>query len=430
MLSPAAQVFLSRSTSPTFNLTLEEHLFRTRPADAPLCLIYRNTPCVVLGRNQNPWKELDVREMRRLGLQWTRRRSGGGAVYHVGSHQRGSCPPSAETADPGIRRLQDLGNSNYSFHVARDDFLRATHSELVVRALNAAPIHLTAPADASAASDQLLGTPSGAYVNARNDICVRVRMGGSAAADQGAERKVSGSAYKLISARAYHHGTMLLSAQLSALGSSLHDARGAALVSNGVASVPSPVVNLSTAYPHRAHALTHEAFEDSVSAEFARVYGSARVEHVDETHPIAQEERFVKGRAELRSWQWTHGQTPEFTHELRFDAAAARAGAVALHDVSFRLALRVKGGVIEEATLADVSAASHETAIRAVVARLTGARYDVLATAPLREGGETPAEVQQEAERALHELQYVATGEEDAESRTARSLVTWLKHAL
>jgi lipoate-protein ligase A len=87
MLRRAAQVYLSRSTSPSFNLTLEEHLFRTRPADAPLCLIYRNTPCVVLGRNQNPWRELDVREMRRLGLQWTRRRSGGGAVYHVRGEQ-------------------------------------------------------------------------------------------------------------------------------------------------------------------------------------------------------------------------------------------------------------------------------------------------------------------------------------------------------
>jgi lipoate-protein ligase A len=330
----------------------------------------------------------------------------------------------------GIGRLQDLGNSNYSFHVARDDFLRATHSELVVRALNAAPIELTAPADPSAASDQLLGTPSGAYVNARNDICVRVRMGGSAAADQGAERKVSGSAYKLISARAYHHGTMLLSAQLSALGSSLHDARGAALVSKGVASVPSPVVNLSTAYPHRAHALTHEVFEESVSAEFARVYGSGRVEHVDETHAIAQEERFVKGREELRSWQWTHGQTPEFTHELRFDAAAAKASAADLRNASFSLALRVKGGVIEEATLADVSAAGDETAIRAVVARMSGARYDTLATAPLREGGETPADTQQETERALRELQYTETGEGDAESRTARSLVAWLKCAL
>ena len=83
MLRRAAQVYLSRSTSPSFNLTLEEHLFRTRPADAPLCLIYRNTPCVVLGRNQNPWKDVNLNASKHMNIPFIRRRSGGGTVYHV-----------------------------------------------------------------------------------------------------------------------------------------------------------------------------------------------------------------------------------------------------------------------------------------------------------------------------------------------------------
>lgn len=44
-----------------------------------------------------------------------------------------------------------------------------------------------------------------ADVNERNDICV----GGE---------KASGSAYKIVSGRAYHHGTMLITTRLETLG--------------------------------------------------------------------------------------------------------------------------------------------------------------------------------------------------------------------
>lgn len=44
-----------------------------------------------------------------------------------------------------------------------------------------------------------------AQVNERNDICVGVE-------------KASGSAYKIVSGRAYHHGTMLITTKLETLG--------------------------------------------------------------------------------------------------------------------------------------------------------------------------------------------------------------------
>lgn len=79
----AHQAYISQSTDPLFNLSLEDFLFRSRPAHVPVCLVYRNAPCVVIGRNQNPWRELDVRQMNLVDLPLVRRRSGGGAVYHV-----------------------------------------------------------------------------------------------------------------------------------------------------------------------------------------------------------------------------------------------------------------------------------------------------------------------------------------------------------
>ncbi len=95
------------------------------------------------------------------GIPLVRRRSGGGTVYH------------------------DLGNSNYSIMMPRPVFQRSTSVSLVCRALH----QLDIPAK----------------VNDRYDIVI-----------DGA--KVSGSAYKLINEKAYHHGTMLIDSDLSALG--------------------------------------------------------------------------------------------------------------------------------------------------------------------------------------------------------------------
>ena len=71
-----------------------------------------------------------------------------------------------------------------------------------------------------------------AYVNERNDICVGKfkicppRSYESTMKDTddgtGFGRHVSGSAYKIVNRRAYHHGTMLISSELGILGKLLH----------------------------------------------------------------------------------------------------------------------------------------------------------------------------------------------------------------
>lgn len=48
-----------------------------------MLLIYRDEPCVVIGRNQNPWKEINFPALKKVGIPFIRRRSGGGTVYHV-----------------------------------------------------------------------------------------------------------------------------------------------------------------------------------------------------------------------------------------------------------------------------------------------------------------------------------------------------------
>lgn len=77
-----------------------------------------------------------------------------------------------------------MGNSIYTIFMPREAFSRRTNAELVAKSLN----QLDIPAS----------------VNDRHDIVVD-------------NHKVSGSAYKITSSRAYHHGTMLIDAETEIL---------------------------------------------------------------------------------------------------------------------------------------------------------------------------------------------------------------------
>ncbi|KAH9939952.1 hypothetical protein B0H21DRAFT_697910 [Amylocystis lapponica] len=264
-LSPKHAIYVSKSTNPYFNLSLEDWLFRHKSPKDPLLLLYRDTPCVVIGRNQNPWKEVNLRVSHDTGVPFIRRRSGGGAVYHA----------------------SDLGNTNFSIHLPRVSFDRHATAQVVLAAVRSLGID--------------------ANVNDRNDICV-------------GEDKISRvpclpcSAYKIVNNRAYHHGTMLISSRLDMLGDLLHSNSKDTIDTKGVASVRSPVRNLQQSAP----SVDHAAFVDAVVAAFRREYSVdeeiCAVEHDEDMDGI---EYVRHGIAELPSWQWAYGQTPEFTQTIK-----------------------------------------------------------------------------------------------------------------
>jgi lipoate-protein ligase A len=115
------------------------------PPNSPLLLIYRDKPCVVIGRNQNPWKEINIGALKAANIPFVRRRSGGGTVYHV---RITLCHISLI-----IDKIQDLGNTNFSLHMPRGSFERQKGSGLAVDALKRMGI-------------------AEAGVNERNDVCV------------------------------------------------------------------------------------------------------------------------------------------------------------------------------------------------------------------------------------------------------------------
>ena len=82
-LETNCSVYVSTSHDPYFNLSIEDWLFRHKDPKDPLLLLYRNNPCVVIGRNQNPWKEVNLQQSSHRSIPFLRRRSGGGTVFHV-----------------------------------------------------------------------------------------------------------------------------------------------------------------------------------------------------------------------------------------------------------------------------------------------------------------------------------------------------------
>ncbi|GAA5924167.1 putative lipoate--protein ligase [Sporobolomyces koalae] len=262
----ATNIYVSDSTDPHFNLAFEDWLFRKTDPAKRILYMYRNIPSVIIGRNQNPWKEINLARLNQLDIPFVRRKSGGGTVYH------------------------DLGNTNYCVFVPRLEFDRVTNAQLVANALK----RLDIPA----------------HVNERNDICVdKFKM---SLFPDSESRSLSLSL--LVNHRAYHHGTMLIDAKLDHLRGVL-GTKKEGMVTKGVASVPSPVKNLKEWNDQ----IEHDSFVDSVAREFAEQYkADPQINRIGEAE--ADKNEYVRGvMDELKSWEWQYGNSPEFTHDISTD---------------------------------------------------------------------------------------------------------------
>lgn len=204
------RIVISGEHDPCFNLALEEELLSQADAGTMLYL-WVNRPCVVLGRNQNPYLECDMDYLSGHEIELVRRRSGGGAVY------------------------QDLGNLNYTF-INREG---EGQPELLRRVLLGMFADLGIEAEYSG----------------RNDILID-------------GRKISGQAGYCEDGNEYLHGTLMICVNTGHLAHSLRPSR-MKLESKGVRSVESRVVNLSELVSD----IDMEQVKLLLIRQFIRIYG-------------------------------------------------------------------------------------------------------------------------------------------------------------
>ncbi|EAW08038.1 putative lipoate--protein ligase [Aspergillus clavatus NRRL 1] len=355
------QIYQSLSSDPYVNLSIEHFLLEHAPPDSSILFLYVNRPCVVIGRNQNPWLETNLEALHNDRVSvgegnsddsqevvLVRRRSGGGAVYH------------------------DQGNLNYSVISPRTTFTRNKHAEMVVRAL-----HRIGATNTS--------------VNDRHDIVMSVgpnEHGGSVEFLDTQPRKISGSAFKLTRHRALHHGTCLLdSPNINNLGSFLRSPARDYIKAKGVESVRSPVTNVSTALENAFAPFSIQGVMDGIMEEFGRIYQvdadavrRAQRAHANEPELYAGDDwvagvvgepqgygeaEIKKGIDELRSLEWKYTQTPRFTfstYPIEEDPRERPALPSSLPP-STRVFLRLKHGAIVESEISvssDPTVASEE----------------------------------------------------------------------
>lgn len=220
------RLLLSDSYDPWFNLAVEDCIFREMTTQRVLFL-WRNAETVVIGQAQNPWKECNTRRMEEDGIRLARRSSGGGAVFH------------------------DLGNTCFTFMAGKPEYDKSVSTNIILDALKRLGI------DASASG--------------RNDLVVQTAEG---------ERKISGSAYRETADRGFHHGTLLLNADLSRLANYLNpDVKK--LQAKGITSVRSRVANLSEFVPD----INHEQICEAVTA--ASLTGTGQVWNRKSSHRMS-----------------------------------------------------------------------------------------------------------------------------------------------
>ena len=168
------------------NLAIEEYLMDNVQDRGAILFLWRSDCAVVVGKNQNPWRECRLDLMRAEAVPLARRISGGGTVYH------------------------DAGNLNYCVVTGREEYREEQAYEMVFRALDTFGIRAEKTGKSNLSVDGL---------------------------------KFSGNAFAFRKGRALHHGTLLLNTDLERLGRYL-GGMFESIETHAIASVPAKVMNL------------------------------------------------------------------------------------------------------------------------------------------------------------------------------------------
>lgn len=250
------QVIWNKNTEAPLNLALEEWLLTTAAQDC--FMLWRNSPAIIVGRNQNTLEEINAAFVAERQISVVRRLSGGGAVYH------------------------DLGNVNFTFicHDTAHAYNFARFSQPVLDVLHK------------------LGVP--AEFAGRNDLVIE-------------GRKFSGNAQYVQGSKVLHHGTLLYDSDLSVLSGALN-AKPEKFESKGIKSISSRTTNIK---PYLAQPLAVEDFAAMLLQHIKDAYPDAEFAGIGPEGYAAARELAAK-RYGNKDWNYGKSSPYNFRNQLRY----------------------------------------------------------------------------------------------------------------
>lgn len=241
----------SNSLDPYYNLALEEYVLKNFDITEEIIFFWRNTPTIVVGKNQNTMEEINMPLVNEKKIKVVRRLSGGGAVY------------------------QDLGNLNFTFLVGLD---------------NPANVEIKKFAQPVVIALNKLGAP--AELTGRNDITIE-------------GKKISGNAQRLFQNKLLHHGTLLFDVDLDVMTKVLQVGFDK-IQSKGIKSVRSRVTNIKS-YLKKEMDITE--FWESVLKELFQ--GNEINQYFLSDSDKTEIDKLVKEK--YSTWDWNFGYSPAYT---------------------------------------------------------------------------------------------------------------------
>ncbi len=251
------KTIINLNHDPYFNLALEEYLLKNFETEEDIFYLWQNDEAVVIGRNQNPFIEVNMKMISYDNIPVIRRISGGGAVYH------------------------DLGNINYTYikkglknHLNNYRFFLDPIVEIMRKI----------------AVDASFVEKSHIYIG---------------------DRKISGNAQSFFKDKVIHHGTLLFDTDLNRLKEVLENTKD-----YQTHSIKSNTAETTNIKEHLSILTTTNEFMEFIlknmfDEEYEKNVLSLSETDIQEINQLAEKK--------YKSWEWNYGETADFRIEGDFE---------------------------------------------------------------------------------------------------------------